>query len=675
MRAHAPRAVARPGRGARRREGPARALVRPRHGQVPRRRARSPTCSTFNALSALPGRNFGTETTALALEDRAAVRDLVRLVLDRLRADPQDASDGGSARVEYESAFALGPLVGIDDPDAVLAAVRPLRRARRSTRSPPAARSPGRWTAGWSRPGCASATPRACSARSSEIGAREGLGDLLAEGSRARLAARWRSEDCAMHVKGLELPGYEPRTLHAMALGLAVNARGADHNRSGAYEADLSGELDRLDGGARARRGGDRDRGPRGGDGLADPLQVPARRLRRPVGGVGGAAAARHRLGRSTARELHETARGIVGAKHAFNRREGWTRAEDTLPPRLLDVPLTLPSGREAVLTRERLDGMVDAYHRARGTGQIRSQTGDAAACHGPDRPTQDRRADASRARSTGRGDRPGRARRSTPPPSRSGIDIPVLCHDERYDPVGVCRMCAVDIGGRVLAAACVRPCEDGMEVKTATPKVERQRAMLTELLMADQPPTRRGPQGDDHRRQPAALARPPLRRRARRAAAAGRAGAAIDDSNPVIHVDHDACILCDRCVRACDDIQGNDVIGRSGKGYATRIAFDLNDPMGESTCVTCGECVAACPTGALTNKPIRDVPIRPRDRAQVGRLRLPVLRRRLRAHLPRGRGAQRDRLRRGPRPARQPAARCASRAATAGTTPRPPSA
>ena len=70
-----------------------------------------------------------------------------------------------------------------------------------------------------------------------------------------------------------------------------------------------------------------------------------------------------------------------------------------------------------------------------------------------------------------------------------AGIDIPVLCHDERYDPVGVCRMCAVDVGGRVLAAACVRPCEDGMEVKTATAtKVEKQRAVLTELLMADQP-------------------------------------------------------------------------------------------------------------------------------------------------------------------------------------------
>src|SRR3954447_9505075 len=69
-----------------------------------------------------------------------------------------------------------------------------------------------------------------------------------------------------------------------------------------------------------------------------------------------------------------------------------------------------------------------------------------------------------------------------------AGIDIPVLCHDERYDPVGVCRMCVVDVGGRVLAAACVRPCEEGMEVTTANAKVEKQRGVLTELLMADQP-------------------------------------------------------------------------------------------------------------------------------------------------------------------------------------------
>ncbi len=193
-----------------------------------------------------------------------------------------------------------------------------------------------------------------------------------------------------------------------------------------------------------------------------------------------------------------------------------------------------------------------------------------------------------------------------------AGIEIPVLCHDERYDPVGVCRMCVVDVGARVYAAACVRPCEDGMEVKTETPEVETRRATLTQLLMADQPPTDEDPKETTTAdNELLALARRyGIEREDGLPLGAGRG---IDLSNPVIAVNHDACILCDRCVRACDDIQGNDVIGRSGKGYATLIAFDLNDPMGESSCVTCGECVAACPTGALTNKPIRDVPIRPR--------------------------------------------------------------
>ena len=193
----------------------------------------------------------------------------------------------------------------------------------------------------------------------------------------------------------------------------------------------------------------------------------------------------------------------------------------------------------------------------------------------------------------------------------QAGIEIPVLCHDERYDPVGVCRMCAVDVGGRVLAAACVRPCEDGMEVTTGGAKVERQRAVLTELLMSDQPDEdpKETTTGDNLLLD---LARRYDTGHAERLPQAR--GRGLDDSNPVISVNHDACILCDRCVRACDDVQGNDVIGRTGKGYATRIAFDLDDPMGESTCVTCGECVAACPTGALVNKPIHDVPIRPRQ-------------------------------------------------------------
>src|SRR3954451_12921355 len=194
-----------------------------------------------------------------------------------------------------------------------------------------------------------------------------------------------------------------------------------------------------------------------------------------------------------------------------------------------------------------------------------------------------------------------------------AGIEIPVLCHNERFDPVGVCRMCVVDVGAPAFAASCVRACENDMQVKTATPELERNRAMLTKLLVSDQPPRERDPKqtttGDNE-----------LLALADRYGVTGDdtglpcgSGRGVDESSPVIAVDHDACILCDRCTRACDDIQGNDVIGRSGKGYATLIAFDLSDPMGASSCVSCGECVAACPTGALTNKPINEVPIKPR--------------------------------------------------------------
>src|ERR1700712_5076803 len=76
----------------------------------------------------------------------------------------------------------------------------------------------------------------------------------------------------------------------------------------------------------------------------------------------------------------------------------------------------------------------------------------------------------------------------------QGGVDIPVLCHNERYDPVGVCRMCVVDTGGRVFAAACVRPCDDGMTVTTTSPQLERSRSVLTELLVADQLPREQDP-------------------------------------------------------------------------------------------------------------------------------------------------------------------------------------
>jgi len=205
----------------------------------------------------------------------------------------------------------------------------------------------------------------------------------------------------------------------------------------------------------------------------------------------------------------------------------------------------------------------------------------------------------------------------------RAGIDIPALCHHPKMAPVGVCRMCVVDVGGRVLAASCVRPCEEGMTVETHSPKVEKQRRMLTALLLADHPVpcAKERTTGDD---ELDALGRRYGLMDGLKSADGARRLLNLqspisnqeswpqDVSSPVILVDHQACILCDRCIRACDDIQVNEVIGRTGKGYGTRIGFDLDNPMGESTCVSCGECVASCPTGALTNKSIF-LPIVPR--------------------------------------------------------------
>jgi len=193
------------------------------------------------------------------------------------------------------------------------------------------------------------------------------------------------------------------------------------------------------------------------------------------------------------------------------------------------------------------------------------------------------------------------------------GIDIPVLCHSPRLRPVGVCRMCVVDIGQRVLAAACVRPCEAGMNVDASSARVEKHRKMLAVLLLSDYPrnSAREAKTGDD---QLLALARRFAIERIPLPDGATGGARGRDLSSPVIAVDHQACILCDRCIRGCDELQHNNVITRTGKGYAARIAFDLDNPMGESTCVACGECMAVCPTGALTNKPATNM------RAAIGR-------------------------------------------------------
>jgi aldehyde:ferredoxin oxidoreductase len=199
------------------------------------------------------------------------------------------------------------------------------------------------------------------------IAARRDLGDQLAEGTR-RLAAQLGSaaEAIAPHVKGLELPGYEPRALQTMALGLAVGSRGADHNRSGAYEVDFSPQVDRLHGTPEAARLAveTEDRAA-----LLDSL-ILCKFLRGVFTDLWAEGAELLRLVTGwevTAEELHTTARRIITAKKLYNIREGWTPAEDTLPPRFLSEPLPNGVAAGATLPRERLESMVQAYYSARG--------------------------------------------------------------------------------------------------------------------------------------------------------------------------------------------------------------------------------------------------------------------------------------------------------------------
>jgi aldehyde:ferredoxin oxidoreductase len=331
----------------------------------------------FNAISTLPTRNFQAATFAeapqLAAEELAQMRTVTRNSCASCTIGCEHiyrVRGGQQARVEYENVFALGPMCGVSDPDAVLAASSRCDELGLDTISAGGTiawamecAERGLIDAPWLRFGDAGAVLRALD----EIGARQGLGDLLAEGTR-RAADRvgGGSAAFALQVKGLELPGYEPRTMQAMALGLAVNSRGADHNRSGAYEADLSGDLDRLSGGrghaAAAVETEDRAavmdslilckflRGV-----FSEPFDEWAALLSAVTGWDTSGA------------ELRRTARRIVLAKRVFNLREGWRPQDDWLPDRLLSESLPLASGRVATLTPERLRDMIDGYYAERG--------------------------------------------------------------------------------------------------------------------------------------------------------------------------------------------------------------------------------------------------------------------------------------------------------------------
>ena len=175
----------------------------------------------------------------------------------------------------------------------------------------------------------------------------------------------------------------------------------------------------------------------------------------------------------------------------------------------------------------------------------------------------------------------------------RNGVAIPHLCYKEGLRPDGNCRACVVEVKGeRVLAPSCCRAATSGMEVTTDSSRAVKSQKMVLEMLLSDMPDKtyKKDNELDAWARQ-LEVGLPRF---------AGREQPKADYSHPAMTVNLDACIQCNRCVRACREEQVNDVIGYAMRGDHSKIVFDLDDPMGDSTCVACGECVQACPTGAL---------------------------------------------------------------------------
>jgi len=206
----------------------------------------------------------------------------------------------------------------------------------------------------------------------------------------------------------------------------------------------------------------------------------------------------------------------------------------------------------------------------------------------------------------------------------REGTRIPHLCHLDKpgYRPDGNCRACMVEVEGeRNLAASCIRNVSDGMVVKTDTERADKSRRMVFEMLAADMPAPQVGPDDqsafwqwaetwgiDGSVRLPASPKHAGTHdAQSYEVARDDGSGGLHDLTNPAIAVNLDSCIACGLCVRACRDVQVNDVIGMAGRGHLAVPVFDIHDPMGYSTCVTCGECVQACPTGALYEKTLMD--------------------------------------------------------------------
>jgi aldehyde:ferredoxin oxidoreductase len=333
---------------------------------------------TFNRLGTLPTRNFQSGSFESATE---LAPDTISQSLQRTRKSCAACTIGCAhlfhlpgqdegVRLEYESLFALGPLCGISDPQTVLQAARLCDDLGLDTISAGGTVAFAMECAErglLSEPGLKFGSGTALLETLRQIGSRTGIGRLLSEGT--RLAARQigqGSEDFAAHVKGLELPGYEPRALQTMALGFAVGTRGADHNRSGAYQVDFSDQVDRthIEESSVPLAIATEDESA-----LMDSL-ILCRFLR----GVfdDRLAAMGEMLHLVTGFELSVTelqtiANRIVTARKVFNVRHGWTPSEDTLPPRFFNDGLTSDTSPQAAIDRSQLQSVIGHYNRERG--------------------------------------------------------------------------------------------------------------------------------------------------------------------------------------------------------------------------------------------------------------------------------------------------------------------
>ena len=336
--------------------------------------------AVFNSLGTLPTRNFQQSTFDHA--ENLSGETLTENSFSRRHGCASctiqcerlfKSAAGEEQRLEYETLFALGPLCGIKDPDVVLQAARLCDLHGLDTISTGGTLA---WAMECSDNGLLPedrnvrlrfGEPEGFLSAISAVAERKGVGDLLAEGSRrAALKIGGESSYWAMHVKGLEMPGYEPRSLKTMALGLAVSPRGACHNRSGAYEADFSGAVDRL----RA----DPARGSlvAAAEDFAAVLDslIVCKFLRKCFTDFYSESA--ELLGKVTGwncsgDELRRVGERIHTLKKLFNVREGWRTEDDWLPERLLKEALPTGVARGVSLTTEELREMIQGYYRARG--------------------------------------------------------------------------------------------------------------------------------------------------------------------------------------------------------------------------------------------------------------------------------------------------------------------